>query len=1079
MNNTPENIESSAKTPQTKSIMPKWLKVTLISLGSLLGVIALVLVIACYLIFTPARLTSIVNQLSDKYILCESHFEKVNLTLFRTFPDAGLEVKQVVLVNPIANKASYQVSDTLAKLQSLTIAINVRDYLKNGNIKVHKLLVDDVQANLFIDPAGKANFDIFPPSTDTTPSKPFQMPDIVNLKKIKISSLNATYIDCPNGARALATNADLCLKGSWQQSTADADLQLKTDQLILHLNDSTNTETLATNLHNLDIDVSGNGPFNNLNGNLAVNLSSGTLKMGNTEWINPTLRKHTDLLKIDLPFTANLDDKDFTVRDASIALTQYIINLSGSIKLPNPQRDLAINVNYNTNKWPVAELLTILPPQFTSWSKGMNLDAKLKLSGRAKGTVNDTVMPLIDAKVQLIDGKFIDHKLIPYDLNNINADIDASLNLSKDSLSRATINYINAVSGHNDIALNGTLENLLGNMLADVTLRANLQLPDLMPLMPKDTPLDAKGRAKLKLRAKAYMDQITAVDLKNIKVKGSIDFTDLNVQYNDISANSPALSLSVQIPAASRSATFRELGSVRLKSGKLHAKVSSSNIDANINGANLVANISDIMDSTQPFSVSTSFKFDKIDATLDSIRGSLTEPAGTFSMIPDRKNPAKVHYVIDYNNSALFCKINDSVAMNVAGLSIKGDANYDSTRANVLQQWSPNINVDFKRGYINVAQLPYMIQIPDIKFNYRPERCEIASANIVFGNSDYYLSGAVTGLEKWISHEDMLHGDLHFTSNYTNVDDLLSALSGMGTNADTLAQQRAEDHVKKEANPFIVPLDVDFTLHTRIKEATAYGNEIQELAGDIKVRDGVAVLDQVGFVCKAARMQLTALYKTPRVNHIFVGLDFHLLDIGISQLIDMIPYVDTLVPMLASFDGNANFHLCAETYVDAFYKPKMSTLRGAAAISGDSLVVLDNETFDKISKLMLFKRSTKNVIDSLDVEMTVFRKEVEIYPFLLSMDRYQVVAAGRHNVDMNYDYHLEILHSPLPTRLAVDVLGVMPKLNFTLSKCRYAELYKPEKRNSLQEQTMQLKQLIRQSLEANVKESTRTYKGLD
>src|SRR5574344_3033764 len=121
MNNTPENIESSAKPPQTKSIMPKWLKVTLISLGSLLGVIALVLVIACYLIFTPARLTSIVNQLSDKYILCESHFEKVNLTLFRTFPDAGLEVKQVVLVNPIANKASYQVSDTLAKLQSLTI----------------------------------------------------------------------------------------------------------------------------------------------------------------------------------------------------------------------------------------------------------------------------------------------------------------------------------------------------------------------------------------------------------------------------------------------------------------------------------------------------------------------------------------------------------------------------------------------------------------------------------------------------------------------------------------------------------------------------------------------------------------------------------------------------------------------------------------------------------------------------------------------------------------------------------------------------------------------------------------------
>ena len=268
------------------------------------------------------------------------------------------------------------------------------------------------------------------------------------------------------------------------------------------------------------------------------------------------------------------------------------------------------------------------------------------------------------------------------------------------------------------------------------------------------------------------------------------------------------------------------------------------------------------------------------------------------------------------------------------------------------------------------------------------------------------------------------------------------------------------------------------TLHTRIKDLTAFGNDLQELGGNITVRNGTAVLDQIGFVCKAAKMQLTALYKTPRVNHIFLGLDFHLLDIGISELIDMIPAVDTLVPMLSAFDGNADFHLCAETYVDAFYQPKMSTLRGVAALTGKDLVVLDSETFDKIAKLMMFKKSTRNVIDSLDVEMTVFRKEVELYPFLLSMDKYQVVASGRHNLDNNYNYHLEILQSPLPTRLAVDVLGVMPKLGFKLGKCRYAELYKPEKRNDLQKQTLELKGMIRKSLESNVKQDTRTYQGL-
>ena len=111
--------------------------------------------------------------------------------------------------------------------------------------------------------------------------------------------------------------------------------------------------------------------------------------------------------------------------------------------------------------------------------------------------------------------------------------------------------------------------------------------------------------------------------------------------------------------------------------------------------------------------------------------------------------------------------------------------------------------------------------------------------------------------------------------------------------------------------------------------------------------------------------------------------------------------------------------------------------------------------------------------------MTVFRKEVELYPFLLTMDKYQLVASGRHNLDNNYDYHLEILKSPLPTRLALDVKGVMPKLGFALTPCRYADLYRPERRGELENQTLRLKSLFRESLERNVKASTRNYKGLE
>jgi hypothetical protein len=211
------------------------------------------------------------------------------------------------------------------------------------------------------------------------------------------------------------------------------------------------------------------------------------------------------------------------------------------------------------------------------------------------------------------------------------------------------------------------------------------------------------------------------------------------------------------------------------------------------------------------------------------------------------------------------------------------------------------------------------------------------------------------------------------------------------------------------------------------------------------------------------------MYRSPRKNHLFVGMDFHLLNIDIAELIKMIPDIDTIVPMLKSFDGRAQFHLAAETYLKSNYDLKFSTLRGAAAIEGQDLVVMDNSTFSTISKWLRFNKKTRNKVDSLNVEMTVFRNEVDLYPFLISMDKYKAVISGRHNLDMNFDYHISLTDCPLPIRLGLEITGNMDKLKYKLVPCKYANLYKPQKRNAVQTQTLSLKKLISDALKKSVK----------
>ena len=104
-------------------------KITWISLGSLLGVLVLVVGVAMWIVFTPSQLTKLVNRLAGNFLNCEAHFENVDFTFLSTYPDAGLKIKNVTLVK----KMDGAPSDTLAFIGDVTIGIDLMAYPHAGN----------------------------------------------------------------------------------------------------------------------------------------------------------------------------------------------------------------------------------------------------------------------------------------------------------------------------------------------------------------------------------------------------------------------------------------------------------------------------------------------------------------------------------------------------------------------------------------------------------------------------------------------------------------------------------------------------------------------------------------------------------------------------------------------------------------------------------------------------------------------------------------------------------------------------------------------------------------------------------
>jgi len=133
-----------------------------------------------------------------------------------------------------------------------------------------------------------------------------------------------------------------------------------------------------------------------------------------------------------------------------------------------------------------------------------------------------------------------------------------------------------------------------------------------------------------------------------------------------------------------------------------------------------------------------------------------------------------------------------------------------------------------------------------------------------------------------------------------------------------------------------------------------------------------------------------------------------------------------------------------------------------------NLVLMDGSTFSEIAKTLKFNKKTENKVDSLSAEFTVFKQEIDIYPFLIVMDKYKAVVAGRHNFDMSFDYNISLVDSPLPIKLAVDVKGTMDNLKYHLAKVKYPNLYRPAARGAVKDRQLELRKMIRESLTQKV-----------
>ena len=302
--------------------------------GKIIGLSILCLVVAGIItgIFYGKEIKQLIIAELNKNIDTKIHVEEFEFSVFRHFPRASFEMKNVV----IEGVSDSNITDTLLYAGRLSLLFSITDVFRK-DIVVKKVMVYDGNINIRINKEGFGNYHFWKTTNDTSAS------GVIDLEKIGLKKVYLRYIDkkATQDYAMLANDAELSVKFSVDEFSLSTKAELFIDKLLIH-----------------DVNYVDHKPVTILSG-LHVNSKTGHYKF---------------------------DESNITIAGVRFNLSGQITNEPVPWKL-----DLAIKGSESD----IESLIKILPVEYKHYPEKYNTNGKFLFSSIIKGSIKGKSTPLV------------------------------------------------------------------------------------------------------------------------------------------------------------------------------------------------------------------------------------------------------------------------------------------------------------------------------------------------------------------------------------------------------------------------------------------------------------------------------------------------------------------------------------------------------------------------------------------------------------------------------------------------------------------------------------------------------------
>lgn len=375
-----------------------------------------------------------------------------------------------------------------------------------------------------------------------------------------------------------------------------------------------------------------------------------------------------------------------------------------------------------------------------------------------------------------------------------------------------------------------------------------------------------------------------------------------------------------------------------------------------------------------------------------------------------------------------------------------------------LKKFKATGKIHVKRFNVRDAYFPLPMTVRKVDVDFDGDTLNLANFRMRVGRSAITLNGEVNNVRRFLLRGRTLNGNLNLTSKRIDVNQLMRAYTVANQRAEQRKQVSADANVAQlesdsemdvdiestaqidsttQASLIVIPKNLNVSFNADVDSVLFSNMKLIDFAGRVKVNNQVLSVANLSTSTKVGKMAMHLSYLCKDIQTANAAFALNMDSVQIGELVTALPELDSIMPMLRSFDGSVACEASVTANLDSAMNVVLPSVNAGAWLRGDSLVLMDGETFSEIAKMLMFSKKTRNVIDSVSVELLVKNNEIEIYPFMVSMDKYRLGVGGTQGLDESFNYHIALLK---PIRLGLDVYGTdFDNIKFRLASVKFKD----------------------------------------